>query len=246
MRTDHRQNRRCRFQVVRWMVTTKSERLVLMCIGHSIVASQGSPPPLQRCPSGFPLENWRVFPSTYTHSDSWPRVHYLSISSKSNESAAHEWIHRILLFLPPLIPHMHSIAFTNLPILHPSFIALASKFTSVKSLELYSFKAQSFGEIIRLVNRYSNLEQLSIVDCKWNTPTYYVSERQHNITNLTLRNRAKCQRDALTWALTSCSTLTLRQFTCLISNPATVELEEERVLKTCQSTLFLSVNAQLS
>ena len=165
------------------------------------------------------------------------RVHYLSISSKSNESAAHEWIHRILLFLPPLIPHMHSIAFTNLPILHPSFIALASKFTSVKSLELYSFKAQSFGEIIRLVNRYSNLEQLSIVDCKWNTPTYYVSERQHNITNLTLRNRAKCQRDALTWALTSCSTLTLRQFTCLISNPATVELEEERVLKTCQSTL---------
>lgn len=179
---------------------------------------------------------WRTerFIEALIHSPSLGKhVYTLRIKPDTVEDSQ-KWIHRILLYLPRLLPHLYHLQFFNLPVLHRSFVVLASRFTSVESLELSGLQAQSFGEIIQLINRYPHLDRLSIVDCKWRIPSRYLSRKQHEITKLTLRNDPDYQKEALNWVLASRSTLTLRVF-CSISKLSSHGLEEQ-VLRTCLST----------
>lgn len=72
------------------------------------------------------------------------------------------WIHEALFTLPPLVPRVRTLILHWLPVLHPSYLVLFSRFKSVRSLALDFLDRQSASEVIQLVNRFPKLHQLTL------------------------------------------------------------------------------------
>lgn len=91
------------------------------------------------------------------------------------------WIYRAHQILPSLLPNIHHLEYHRLPILHPTFFGLSSRFGIITSLELHglSVKDWTFRDIVRLINGFNNLKILKM-QCDWTSPSpfYCHSARQ--------------------------------------------------------------------
>lgn len=81
-----------------------------------------------------------------------------------------DWIYMIHQILPPLLPNLSRLEYSQLPSLHSVFFSLAPRFKSISSLRIYSLKSWSFREIARLLNGFPNLKALE-VECEWGSPS---------------------------------------------------------------------------
>lgn len=96
------------------------------------------------------------------------RVRYLRIhGSASTTKSADGWIYDVLRYLPPFLPNLRHLCFSRLPTLHPIFIPLCSRFTSVRVLKFFSLTNQSLREIIQIANRFKGLRDLGIEFGNW-------------------------------------------------------------------------------
>ncbi|KAJ3479710.1 hypothetical protein NLI96_g8871 [Meripilus lineatus] len=85
----------------------------------------------------------------------------------------YNWIYKLLIHLPPLLKNLSTLTLNKLPTLHPRFIGLVSCFKTVKALSLWDSSAQSFSEIIQLINRLPQLTFLRINSMKWVRPARF-------------------------------------------------------------------------
>ncbi|KAJ3479721.1 hypothetical protein NLI96_g8868 [Meripilus lineatus] len=91
----------------------------------------------------------------------------------SISSSYYNWIYKLLMQLPPLLKNLSALIFDGLPTLHPRFIRLVSCFKTVKALTLQNLSAQSFSEIIQLINRLPQLTFLNIGNMEWVRPARF-------------------------------------------------------------------------
>lgn len=155
-----------------------------------------------------------------------------------DKASPHGWIYKILFFLPPRLPHLRGLIFGDLPVVHQIFFAAVSRFTTVVTLELDSLESQSFGEIVRLVNRFPQLQRLNLFHCEWRSPieAQVYNRRQPPLSTLFVDNEnVECTKDVLRWALESHSASVLTTFSTPISSKSYGGISS--VLRACRSTL---------
>lgn len=148
----------------------------------------------------------------------------------------YRWIHTVLSTLPRILTNLERLDFRRLPTLHQTFIPLASQFKTVKELYLRNLDKQSFSEIIRLVNRFPQLQILYLIDCKWTQPAHYYPSKQHRPQLLTIWLEGHCWENARKWLSSSrcLSAVTDMSF----RNINTVVIHElAGVLQQCTGTL---------
>ncbi|KAJ3477111.1 hypothetical protein NLI96_g10690 [Meripilus lineatus] len=124
-------------------------------------------------------------------------------------SCFYNWIYVVLATLPPLLPHLEALEFRGLPILHPNFILMASRFKTIRRLRLHNIVYQSFSEIIRLINRFSLLQTLEVYNVQWNQPSSCYPSKRHRIKELISGPDNGCQSDMLNWMCSSQSIVAL-------------------------------------
>ncbi len=111
---------------------------------------------------------------------------------------------------PKLLPNIQTLAFDDLPLLHPSFFMHCSRFTKVVILQLCSSKSLSFCEITQLINRLPYLKELKILNCQWSQPIHYYSGRQSRFKSLIFSHSNPVYGvDLLKWLIASHSVATL-------------------------------------
>ena len=115
----------------------------------------------------------------------------------------YNWIYTILATLPPLLPRLEALEFRGLPILHPNFILMASRFKTIQRLRLHNIVYQSFSEIIRLINRFSLLQTLEVYNVQWNQPSHCYPSKRHRMKELISGPDNGCQSDMLNWMCSS-------------------------------------------
>lgn len=119
-------------------------------------------------------------------------VHILSIdySPGASDRDSDGSIHAVLRVLPTLLVNLHTLGFYSIDsdVLNPLFFSLASRFTTVKSLQLKWLDNCSFREIVRMMNKFENLEELEIIagyiDYDDLDPTTIDSSRSHKLKYL--------------------------------------------------------------
>lgn len=87
-------------------------------------------------------------------------------------------LYRIHQVLPPLLPRLAHLQYSHLPVLHPVFIVLASRFKMVTSLRFDDFERQSFREVVQILNRFPHLRKLELSGCSWKSPGLFYCRRQ--------------------------------------------------------------------
>lgn len=79
-------------------------------------------------------------------------------------------INKVHRDLPPLLPNLTHIRYSNLPVLRHTFFALASSFSTVISLKFENLEQQSFQEIVQILDQFPRLQKLEFADCVWTSP----------------------------------------------------------------------------
>ncbi|KAJ3478553.1 hypothetical protein NLI96_g9671 [Meripilus lineatus] len=72
------------------------------------------------------------------------------------------WIYTAVATLPSFLTKLETLQFRALHTMHPIFIVLTSQFKSIRHLQLFNLSQQSFSEYVQLVNRFPQLQALSI------------------------------------------------------------------------------------
>lgn len=157
-------------------------------------------------------------------------VQELWIAGSRKKGNSDGWIYDVLRILPKLLKNLHGLIYENLPTLHPIFVPLSSRFTTVKSFAFYGssdLKSQSFREVIQLVNQFKNLRELTI-SASWTvTPSPSAWRgRSHSLSKCHL-----LQENEARWLAASRSTRSLSK----LSSPYCPEFED--ILQHCSSTL---------
>lgn len=153
------------------------------------------------------------------------------------------WIYEAFVVLPPLLTNLLTLTFRRLPILHPSFVAMASQFKTVRYLRIESLASQSFSEIIRLVNRLPRLRQLRLEKCEWPQPAHCYPSKRHRFKEVTVQESERCTSDVLHWMSSArcLSSLNLLTFGEVKLN-TTIVPSLDRVLTLCAIPLrYLSI-----
>lgn len=152
----------------------------------------------------------------------------------------HNWIYELLTVLPPFLTKLRELQLSNLPTLHPSFIHLASRFsTTVNSLTLINLQNQSFAEIIRLVNRFPHLQRLELSECEWKRPVNYYKGKSHKFQTLEVRTSDAHGKDLDNWGLATNSFGGIRMMKwSSIGSP--VDNGLKGVLRRCTDTLRIA------
>lgn len=134
------------------------------------------------------------------------------------------WIHQVLSAAAPLLVNLNRLAFGNLRVLHPTFIALVSQLKTVRTLIVNDFRVgnQSFREIVQLTNRFKNLQDLVISRTEWKLPVSFYRGRSCSFTSLRVNPEFfPCLNDVLHWLVASSCTSSLVQIqlTCQLPVP---------------------------
>ena len=163
-------------------------------------------------------------------------VRFLLISPRFGETEiSGGWIFRAISILPPLLPHLYELALWDIPVLHPVYIAVLSRFRTIESLELVGIKRRSLQEIVQLINRFPRLRRLCLWECGWKTPGRYYYGKQHNLSTLEMRyNNLLDSKPLLEWDLESKSTCVLTAFR---SDSDVTGSTLDHILQSCCSTL---------
>lgn len=135
-------------------------------------------------------------------------------SGPTGSTSASGWIYQFVQVLPPLLPKLERLEYWNLPILHPLFYSLSSKFTSIQSLYLSDFRTQSFRDILQLINRCKNLQKLTVSECHWQLPSSFSPSRygQRCLTDFALNLTSReCENDMCNWLTRSRITCTIEE-----------------------------------
>lgn len=90
-----------------------------------------------------------------------------------------DWIYKVHLTLPPLLPNLVLLQYRDLPIVHPLFFVLSARFNYVAHLGLADLKFWTFREIVRLLDRFTQLKSLQVDGCIWESPSsFYCRQRE--------------------------------------------------------------------
>ncbi|KAJ3489345.1 hypothetical protein NLI96_g2196 [Meripilus lineatus] len=80
-----------------------------------------------------------------------------------------DWLYKIHQALPPLLPKLTHLAFRGFPVVQPLFFVLSKRFAFVTHLELQYMKAWSPRDTTRFLRGFTQLEELIIHCCNWDT-----------------------------------------------------------------------------
>lgn len=105
-----------------------------------------------------------------------------------------EWIHRIVLSLPPLLPNLQELKLESLPVLHPTFPILCSRFKSIRTLSIQTrtpgsnttnSERWSFCDIVKIISQFPKLRSLDLsIDENLSGTVRYHRKRQQPLTRL--------------------------------------------------------------
>ncbi|KAJ3478663.1 hypothetical protein NLI96_g9604 [Meripilus lineatus] len=156
------------------------------------------------------------------------------------EPSHYNWVYNILATLPNFLTELESLIFTELPDLHPTFIVMASRFRSVRELQLLELDKMSFSEVVRLINRFPRLQVLNIANCQWVKPAHYYPSKKCQLYRLWFDTDGDCQDDALRWMTSSMDCFSALQV-LLLTSPSTMTVRGdprvESILVQCSRTL---------
>lgn len=88
-----------------------------------------------------------------------------------------------------------------MPIVHRAFFTLCSTFRAVTTLSLRRLTAQTFVEIVYLINRFPRIRTLQLNDCEWPPPSQYPQNRRTTEIShfqIDLSNE-DCRRNIVHW-----------------------------------------------
>lgn len=115
----------------------------------------------------------------------------------------YNWVYTALTTIPRFLTRLQTLVFLRLPVLHPSFVALASQFKPIRNLELSYLENHSFTEIIRLVNRFPQIQTLDISNSQWSTPGNFGPTRRHRLKRFWVNTYGNTRGDILRWMSSS-------------------------------------------
>lgn len=91
-------------------------------------------------------------------------------------------IYKVHQSLPPLLPNLTHLHYSTLPALHSVFFILPSRFSTVTSLRFQHIEQLSFREVVRILNRFPNLQKLELANCVWTSPGSFYCRRPKDET----------------------------------------------------------------
>lgn len=105
-------------------------------------------------------------------------VQGLHLSGRSDDKCS-DWLYTVHQAVSSRLPNLSLLEYCRLPVVHPIFFILPSRFHSVRRLRLSNLESWSLRETVRLLNRFAQLEELVITSCKWgkNIPASVYSRR---------------------------------------------------------------------
>lgn len=166
----------------------------------------------------------------------------LSISGSPKEGTddgpSCQWIHRIVLLLPPLLPNLQELDLISLPVLHPTFPILCSRFKTVHSLSLTSNNEMSFCEVIKLVNGFPSLRSLDLdIDDELRGVARFHKRRRQPLATLrvNLPSAFKTQGEFAKWIVARQSASQLAEVTWSVWSNLDANLDA--ILERCSQTL---------
>ncbi|KAJ3479711.1 hypothetical protein NLI96_g8870 [Meripilus lineatus] len=156
----------------------------------------------------------------------------------------YNWIYKLLIRLPPLLKNLSALVLDRLPTLHPRFIRLVSCFKTVKALSLWDSSAQSFNEIIQLINRLPQLTFLGINDIEWVRPARFFPSQRLRLEQLVCSVGSDgMMADMLDW-LGSLQHLSGLRYVYLFDLESSAMSKTHHILHRCTHSLrFLSLSS---
>ncbi|KAJ3489340.1 hypothetical protein NLI96_g2199 [Meripilus lineatus] len=92
-----------------------------------------------------------------------------------------DWIYKIHQVLPRLLPNLVCLTYRDFPVVHPLFFVLSPRFNSITHLAVSDMKSWTFREIVRLLDRFTQLKTLRVDNCLWRSPShFYRRQREKN------------------------------------------------------------------
>ena len=156
------------------------------------------------------------------------------ITNDSYFFRSNNWIYNVVNIFPVLLPALQHLKYSKLPHLHSSFLVMSSEFASIHTLTLEGLNHQSFCELVRLINRFKNLQEVTIFHCTCVSPINFRS-KQHDLRCLRLRTVDPQFFDhLLKWGKKTKSGRALVELECDVVAESPV-LDE--ILDSCSSTL---------
>lgn len=201
------------------------------------------------------LEPWRdtplkiLPPHAAKREETSPRTESKTSSHqrRQNNSKSHSpppchynWVYEVLTALPPLLTNLSILDLMNLPALHPSFVCLVSRFTTIRTLRLYFVMSQSFREIIQVVNGLPQITTLHMYHCSWTRPAHFYPSKRLRLQIFyikTLPDSPGLQWDVFNWMRSSQCLSTLRTLSFDDIRPSYIAHELRHELCQCVNTL---------
>lgn len=117
----------------------------------------------------------------------------------------YNWIYKACYVLPPILTNLSTLALAALPTMHTAFFALISRFKAIRVLYLSCLSNYSFGDIIRLVNRFPRIQRLHLEFCEWARPVRFHPTKQVRLGKLFIRlpDYPDYLKDVLSWLTSS-------------------------------------------